>query len=403
MKFNEIIRVSLNSLRTNMLRSLLTMVGIIIGVAAVIMIVAIGKGSTATITSQINSMGNNLLMIYPYAPYDGSSSMSFSETKGISLEDIDALEQQKAVAEVAPSAMTNADITWSRNKVSGQIEGTSLAFVHVRKLSLAQGRSFTHYEVDKRMNVAVLGSDAARNIFGPDASRAVGETIMIKQLPFKVVGVLAYSNSNMSNSGQQVYVPITTGMERLGNMSIQQVNASATTEEKISQASAEIRQVLRVRHELKPSEGDDFQIMTQTEILKTVSGVDRIMNMLLGGVAAIALGVGGVGIMNIMLVSVTERTREIGIRKAIGAQRSDIMLQFVAEAVFLSLMGGLVGVMVGLGGAKLLEKFVQMPIVYSIEPVLYSFLCCMAVGVLFGVYPARKASKLRPIDALRYE
>ncbi|PNQ87761.1 ABC transporter permease [Paenibacillus polymyxa] len=403
MKFQEIIRVSLNSLRTNMLRSLLTMVGIIIGVAAVIAIVAIGKGSTATITSQINSMGNNLLMIYPYAPYDGSSSMSFNQTKGISLEDIEALEQQKAVAEVAPSAMTNADITWSRNKVSGQIEGTSLAFVHVRKLSLAQGRSFTHYEVDKRMNVAVLGSDAARNIFGPDASRAVGETIMIKQLPFKVVGVLTNSNSNMSNSGQQVYVPITTGMERLGNMSIQQVNASATTEDRIDQASAEIRQVLRVRHELKPSEGDDFQIMTQTEILKTVSGVDRVMNMLLIGVAAIALGVGGVGIMNIMLVSVTERTREIGIRKAIGAQRSDIMLQFVAEAVFLSLMGGLVGVMVGLGGAKLLEKFVQMPIVYSIEPVLYSFLCCMGVGVLFGVYPARKASKLRPIDALRYE
>lgn len=398
MKFQEIIRVSLNSLRTNMLRSLLTMVGIIIGVAAVIAIVAIGKGSTATITSQINSMGNNLLMIYPYAPYDGSSSMSFNQTKGISLEDIEALEQQKAVAEVAPSAMTNADITWSRNKVSGQIEGTSLGFVHVRKLSLAQGRSFTHYEVDKRLNVAVLGSDAARNIFGPDASKAVGEIIMIKQLPFKVVGVLANSNSNMNNSGQQVYVPITTGMERLGNMSIQQVNASATTEDKIDQASAQIRQVLRVRHELKPSEGDDFQIMTQTEILKTVSGVDRVMNMLLIGVAAIALGVGGVGIMNIMLVSVTERTREIGIRKAIGAQRSDIMLQFVAEAVFLSLMGGLVGVMVGLGGAKLLEKFVQMPIVYSIEPVLYSFLCCMGVGVLFGVYPARKASKLRPID-----
>ncbi|WP_311083007.1 ABC transporter permease [Paenibacillus polymyxa] len=403
MKFQEIIRVSLNSLRTNMLRSLLTMVGIIIGVAAVIAIVAIGKGSTATITSQINSMGNNLLMIYPYAPYDGSSSMSFNQTKGISLEDIEELEQQKAVAEVAPSAMTNADITWSRNKVNVQIEGTSLGFVHVRKLSLAQGRSFTHYEVDKRLNVVVLGSDAARNIFGPDASKAVGEIIMIKQLPFKVVGVLANSNSNMNNSGQQVYVPITTGMERLGNMSIQQVNASATTEDKIDQASAEIRQVLRVRHELKPSEGDDFQIMTQTEILKTVSGVDRVMNMLLIGVAAIALGVGGVGIMNIMLVSVTERTREIGIRKAIGAQRSDIMLQFVAEAVFLSLMGGLVGVMVGLGGAKLLEKFVQMPIVYSIEPVLYSFLCCMAVGVLFGVYPARKASKLRPIDALRYE
>ncbi|AET60702.1 ABC transporter permease [Paenibacillus terrae] len=403
MKFREIIRVSLNSLRTNMLRSLLTMLGIIIGVAAVIAIVAIGKGSTATITSQINSMGNNLLMIYPYAPYDGSSSMSFSQTKGISLEDIAELEQQKAVAEVAPSAMTNADITWSRNKVNGQIEGTSLAFIHVRKLSLAQGRSFTHYEVDKRLNVVVLGSDAARNIFGPDASKAVGETIMIKQLPFKVVGVLTNSNSNMSNSGQQVYVPITTGMERLGNMSIQQVNASATMEEKIDQASAEIRQVLRARHELKPSEGDDFQIMTQTEILKTVSGVDKVMNMLLLGVAAIALGVGGIGIMNIMLVSVTERTREIGIRKAIGAQRSDIMLQFLAEAVFLSLMGGLVGVMAGLGGAKLLEKFVHMPIVYTMEPVLYSFLCCMGVGVLFGVYPARKASKLRPIDALRYE
>jgi putative ABC transport system permease protein len=403
MKFREIIRVSLNSLRTNMLRSLLTMLGIIIGVAAVIAIVAIGKGSTATITSQINSMGNNLLMIYPYAPYDGSSSVSSSPMKGFSLEDIAALEQQKSVADVAPSAMTNADITWSRNKVNGQIEGTSLAFIHVLKLSLAQGRSFTHYEVDKRLNVAVLGSEAARNIFGPDASKAVGETIMIKQLPFKVVGVLASANSNMSNSSQQVFVPITTGMERLGNMSIQQVNASAATAEQINQARADIRQVLRAGHELKPSEGDDFQITTQTEILKTVSGVDKVMNMLLLGVAAIALGVGGIGIMNIMLVSVTERTREIGIRKAIGAQRSDIMLQFLTEAVFLSLMGGLVGVLAGLGGAKLLEKFVHMPIVYTMEPVLYSFLCCMAVGVMFGVYPARKASKLRPIDALRYE
>lgn len=403
MKFREIIRVSLNSLRTNMLRSLLTMLGIIIGVAAVITIVAIGKGSTATITSQINSMGNNLLMIYPYAPYDGSSTMSFSQTKGISLEDIEALEQQKSVADVAPSATTSADITWSRNKVSGQIEATSLAFIHVKKLSLAQGRSFTHYEVDKRLNVVVLGNDAARNIFGPNASRAVGETIMIKQLPFKVVGVLTNSNSNMSNSSQQVYIPITTGMDRLGDMSIQQVDVSATAEEKIDQARDEIRQTLRAQHELKPSEGDDFQITTQTEILETVSGVDKVMNMLLLGVAVIALGVGGVGIMNIMLVSVTERTREIGIRKAIGAQRSDIMLQFLAEAVFLSLMGGLVGVMTGLGGAKLIEKFVHMPIVYSMEPVLYSFLCCMGVGVLFGVYPARKASKLRPIDALRYE
>ncbi|MCC3379552.1 ABC transporter permease [Paenibacillus farraposensis] len=403
MKFREIIRVSLNSLRANMLRSLLTMLGIIIGVAAVIAIVAIGKGSTATITSQINSMGNNLLMIYPYAPYDGSSPLSFEQPKGISLKDIQALEQQKSVADVAPSAMTSADITWSRNKVSGQIEATSQAFVHVKKLSLASGRSFTHYEVDKRLNVVVLGSDAARNIFGPDTSKAVGETIMIKQLPFKVVGLLANSNSNFNNSSQQVYIPITTGMERLGNMSIQQVDASATTEENINQARDEIRQTLRVRHELKPSDGDDFQITTQTEILETVTGVDKVMNMLLIGVAAIALGVGGVGIMNIMLVSVTERTREIGIRKAIGAQRSDIMLQFLAEAVFLSLMGGLVGVMAGLGGAKLLEKFAHMPIVYSMEPVLYSFLCCMGVGVLFGVYPARKASKLRPIDALRYE
>lgn len=403
MKFREIIRVSLNSLRTNMLRSLLTMLGIIIGVAAVITIVAIGKGSTATITSQINSMGNNLLMIYPYAPYDGSSTMSFSQTKGISLEDIEALEQQKSVADVAPSTTTSADITWSRNKVSGQIEATSLAFIHVKKLSLAQGRSFTHFEVDKRLNVVVLGNDAARNIFGPNASRAVGETIMIKQLPFKVVGVLTNSNSNMSNSSQQVYIPITTGMDRLGDMSIQQVDVSATAEEKIDQARDEIRQTLRAQHGLKPSEGDDFQITTQTEILETVSGVDKVMNMLLLGVAVIALGVGGVGIMNIMLVSVTERTREIGIRKAIGAQRSDIMLQFLAEAVFLSLMGGLVGVMTGLGGAKLIEKFVHMPIVYSMEPVLYSFLCCMGVGVLFGVYPARKASKLRPIDALRYE
>jgi putative ABC transport system permease protein len=403
MNLLETLKMSFSSLKSNKLRSLLTMLGIIIGVAAVIAIAAIGKGSNAQITSQINDMGNNLIMIYPFYQYDEANGTQFVEPPEFTLEDVAALEQLKSVADVAPSGMSSADVVWNRQKVNLQIEGTSASFAGVQKLYFTDGRTFTNYEVEKGMNVAIIGSQAASDLFGDNSANAVGETVLINNLPFKIVGLLSNKNSMMNNSAYQVYIPITTGMERMSHMSIQQLNVSAAAPELMDSARAEITQELRTRHMIKEGEPDDFQMMSQTDYLQMTAGVDDTMNLLIIGVAGIALLVGGVGIMNMMLMAVTERTREIGIRKAIGAQRGDIMLQFLTEAIFISLLGGILGVLAGIGAAKLLNSMAQMPIVYTVEPILYSFLSCMAVGILFGVIPALKASRLKPIDALRYE
>ncbi|MGZ7440904.1 ABC transporter permease [Paenibacillus sp. TH7-28] len=403
MSILETIRVALSSLRGNLLRTILTMLGIIIGIGAVIAIMAIGRGTTASITKEINGLGSNLLMIYPYIPYDEDNWMTMAQPKAFTLEDVKAMKKLPSVADVAPSAMSSAKATWNRQVLNAQIDGTSGAFYRVKKQSLAYGRTFTSYEEDNRVNVAILGSDAAQTLFGQSSAKTIGETIQIKDIPFKVVGIMSPADAMRSYTNKQIYIPITTGMNMFGQMDIQEMNASAVTFDKIDQARAEIQQLLRSSHKLKPADQDDFQIMTQSEIMQMSSGVNDTMNMLLLGVAVISLIIGGVGIMNIMLVSVTERTREIGIRKAIGAQRSNILTQFLTESVFISLIGGIIGIFTGIGGAKLLEKFASMPIEFSYEPIIYSFTSSVLVGVIFGVYPALKASKLKPIDALRYE
>ncbi|WP_028592825.1 ABC transporter permease [Paenibacillus massiliensis] len=403
MSFLETIRVALSSLRSNLLRTILTMLGIIIGIGAVIAIMAIGRGTSASITKEINGLGSNLLMIYPYAPFDENNWMTMAQPKNFTLEDAKGMEKLPSVADVAPSAMNSAKASWKRQVVDAQVEATTESFYRVKKLSLKYGRTFTHHEVDNRMNVIILGSDAAQSLFGQAASTAVGQTIQLKDIPFKVVGVMNPANSARSYTNNQVYIPLTTGMNMFGHMNIQEMNASAIAFDKIDQAKEEIRQLLRSSHKLKPEEQDDFQFMTQSEIMQMSSGVNDTMNLLLLGVAGIALVIGGVGIMNIMLVSVTERTREIGIRKAIGARRSNILTQFLTESVFISLIGGLIGIGTGIGAAKMLQKFAGMPIEFSYEPIIYAFTSCVLVGVVFGVYPALKASKLKPIDALRYE
>ncbi|MBS5909281.1 MULTISPECIES: ABC transporter permease [Paenibacillus] len=403
MNMLETIRVALSSLRGNLLRTVLTMLGIIIGIGAVIAIMAIGRGTTASITKEINGLGSNLLMIYPYIPYDEDNWMTMAQPKDFTLEDVKAMKKLPSVADVAPSAMSSAKVTWNRQVLNAQIEGTSGAFYRVKKQSLAYGRTFTSIEEDNRVNVAILGSDAAQTLFGQSSAKTIGETIQIKDIPFKVVGIMSPADAMRSYTNKQIYIPITTGMNMFGQMDIQEMNASAVTFDKIDQARAEIQQLLRSSHKLKPADQDDFQIMTQSEIMQMSTGVNDTMNLLLLGVAIISLIIGGVGIMNIMLVSVTERTREIGIRKAIGAQRSNILTQFLTESVFISLIGGIIGIFVGIGGAKLLEKFASMPIEFSYEPIIYSFTSSVLVGIIFGVYPALKASKLKPIDALRYE
>ncbi|KAE8561712.1 ABC transporter permease [Paenibacillus polymyxa] len=404
MNVMETIRVSMNSLFTNKLRSFLTILGIIIGVAAVIAIMAIGNGSTARIKAEINKLGNNVLMVAPaMTMVDGE--IDYDHTPSFTWADVEALEQKKSIDALMPNITSNSKATWGRYNYNATIVGTSASFYKVKKFSFAEGRTFTNDEMDKRMNVAILESQAVQRLFGGDSQNVLGRTFQIKQIPFKVVGVLdTQPVTNLSySSNEQIYIPATTMMNRLGEKNITGLDVSAKSPALMDQARLDILESLRVTHQLKPSEPDQFQIMSLSEAAGAASGVDSIMTSLLGGVAAISLVVGGIGIMNIMMVSVIERTKEIGIRKAIGAKPRDIMIQFLSEAIIFGLLGGTIGVVTGIGASKILEAAAHMTIEFTISPIIYSFLSSAGTGILFGVYPAYKAASLRPIDALRYE
>ncbi|MGS5021617.1 ABC transporter permease [Paenibacillus sp. JJ1683] len=404
MNVMETIRVSMNSLITNKLRSFLTILGIIIGVAAVIAIMAIGNGSTARIKAEINKLGNNVLMVAPaMTMVDGE--IDYDHTPSFTWADVEALEQKKSIDALMPNITSNSKATWGRYNYNATIVGTSASFYKVKKFSFAEGRTFTNDEMDKRMNVAILESQAVQRLFGGDSQNVLGRTFQIKQIPFKVVGVLdTQPVTNLSySSNEQIYIPATTMMNRLGEKNITGLDVSAKSPALMDQARLDILESLRVTHQLKPSEPDQFQIMSLSEAAGAASGVDNIMTSLLGGVAAISLVVGGIGIMNIMMVSVIERTKEIGIRKAIGAKPKDIMVQFLSEAVIFGLLGGMLGVIIGISASKIIEATAHMTIEFTISPILYSFLSSAGTGILFGVYPAYKAASLRPIDALRYE
>ncbi|WP_307353500.1 ABC transporter permease [Paenibacillus polymyxa] len=404
MNVMETIRVSMNSLTTNKMRSFLTILGIIIGVAAVIAIMAIGNGSKASIKEEINSLGNNVIMVAPAMP------MTEEEVNGDNLPsftwvDIKEMEQMSSIAALMPSISSNSKVVWGRYNYNATIIGTSASFYKVKKFSFAEGRTFTNDELDKRMNVAILESQAVVRLFGGDTKNVVGRTFQIKQIPFKVIGVLnSQPVTNLSRStNDQIYIPATTMMNRLGEKNITSLDVSAKSPGQMDQAHSDILGSLRVTHQLKPSEPDQFQTMSLSEAAGAALGVDDIMSKLLGGVAAISLVVGGIGIMNIMMVSVIERTREIGIRKAIGAKPRDIMIQFLFEAVIFGLMGGILGVAAGIGASKIIEATTRMTIEFTVSPIIYSFLSSAGIGILFGVYPAYKAARLKPIDALRYE
>ncbi|MDH2334457.1 ABC transporter permease [Paenibacillus polymyxa] len=404
MNLMETIRVSINSLTTNKLRSFLTILGIIIGVAAVIAIMAIGNGSTARIKAEINKLGNNVLMVAPaMTMVDGE--IDLDNTPSFTWADVEALEQKNSIDALMPNISSNSKAAWGRYNYNATIVGTSTSFYKVKKFSFAEGRTFTNDEMDKRMNVAILESQAVQRLFGGDTQNVLGRTFQIKQIPFKVIGVLnTQPVTNLSYStNEQIYIPATTMMNRLGEKNITGLDVSAKSPALMDQARLDILESLRVTHQLKPSEPDQFQIMSQSEAAGAASGVDNIMTSLLGGVAAISLVVGGIGIMNIMMVSVIERTREIGIRKAIGAKPRDIMIQFLSEAVIFGLLGGTIGVVTGIGASKIIEATTHMTIEFTISPIIYSFLSSAGTGILFGVYPAYKAARLKPIDALRYE
>jgi putative ABC transport system permease protein len=406
MLLGEIIRVALGALRANKLRSLLTMLGIVIGVAAVIAVVALGTGAQSAVKERISSLGTTLLTIIP-GQQRGMGGISFDQTMKLTMDDAKAIEDRApSITAVQPEMTSRLQVQYLTQNTNTSIVGTTANYLEVRKYELDVGRMFSRAEDEARQRVCVLGPAVleALGIETPDA--IVGEAVRIRGIQFTVVGVLKSKGQStpFGNPDDQVLVPITTGRFRLfGSDRLRSISVLAESEEKIPDAMADVQRVLRREHRLGQNKPDDFQIRSQADFLNTLGETTQVFTYLLSGIAAVSLLVGGIGIMNIMLVSVTERTREIGIRKALGATRGNILLQFLIEAVVLCLLGGLIGALVGSGGATAMSAFFQWNTIISPSAIAAAFAFSAIVGVVFGVWPARPAASLDPIVALRYE
>ncbi|MGG0185909.1 ABC transporter permease [Bacillus rhizoplanae] len=383
------IKMAMRSIKGNKLRAFLTMLGIIIGVSSVIVLVSIGQGSSQAVTNQINSLGTNLLTINMM----GSDAIKLTE------QDIAKFQKIDGIKEMSP--VVSGRVTVKNGTVSTQVSltGTNSSYQQVRDMKINEGRFLSDMDVEYRQKVIVLGANTAQNLFGFE--NPVGKDVQVNGSSFKIVGVLASKGGSMGQSGDDVIImPLSTAQRIVKNTSIQTVYVQVSSEEKLNTVMAQIQNKLAVMFSNKQ---DNYSVFNQKDLVDTMSSVTGTMTMMLGGIACISLLVGGIGIMNIMLVSVSERTKEIGIRKAIGAKRRDILLQFLIEAVVLSSLGGLMGMGIGLLVAKVISMAAGMTIAYSLPVTLLAFLFSLLVGVGFGVFPANKASKLHPIQALRYE
>jgi putative ABC transport system permease protein len=396
--------VGLKAISRNKLRSFLTMLGIVIGVGCVIAVVAIGNGAAKSVENTINSLGTNYVMVFPGATTSGGARM-FTGSSTLTPEDADAIKAEcPSVAYVSPFVRAAAQVVAGELNWGTSIQGVNTDYPLIRSWNVSQGTFFTEADVRAGAKVAVLGNTVVDNLF-PNGE-AVGQIIRIKNVPFKVVGVLEKKGGNMMGQDQDdtIIAPYTTVMKRLaGKPKIDMIQLSASSADKVQQAQDEIDALLRQRHRIAPRADADFSMRSQEEIAQAQSAQMNILRYLLLAIAAISLLVGGIGIMNIMLVSVTERTREIGIRMAIGAKGRHVLLQFLFEAVTLSIVGGLIGVAFGVGVSTAVGRVLQWPIVITTLSIAISFGVAAAVGIIFGFFPALKASHLDPIDALRYE
>jgi putative ABC transport system permease protein len=405
MLIGEIIRVALGALRANKLRSLLTMLGIVIGVAAVIAVVALGTGAQSAVKDRISSLGTTLLTIMP--GQQRGMGVSFDQSMKLTMDDAAAIEERSTnITAVQPEMTSRLQVQYSNQNTNTSVVGTTSNYLEVRKYALQAGRMFSRAEDEGRQRVAVLGPTVLETlgINSPDA--IIGEPVRIRGIQFTVIGVLKSKGQStpFGNPDDQVLVPITTGRFRLfGSDRLRSISVLAQSEDKIPDAMADVQRVLRREHRLAQGRPDDFQIRSQADFLNTLGETTQVFTYLLSGIAAVSLLVGGIGIMNIMLVSVTERTREIGIRKALGATKANILLQFLIEAVVLCLLGGLIGALVGSGGATAMSTFFQWNTIISPSAIAAAFVFSAVVGVVFGVWPARRAAGLDPIVALRYE
>ena len=401
-------RISLRALRVNKMRSSLTMLGMIIGVGAVIAMLAVGTGARQKIAEQISSIGSNLIMVLSGASTSGGIRMGAGTQPTLSLGDAEAVEKEcPSVQAVAPILGGTAQIVYGNQNWSTGVTGTSPNMLIVREWSLASGRAFTEDDVKGATKVCLIGQTIVDNLFG--SIDPVGQVIRIKKIPFTVVGVLEAKGQSPNGQDQDdaIFVPITTAQKKLFGTAfpgmIRLMSVKARSAEDLTKAEKEITELLRQRHRLSPRQENDFTVRNLTQMLQTAEESTKVMTLLLGAIASVSLVVGGIGIMNIMLVSVTERTREIGIRMAVGAKTWDIRLQFIIEALTLSMIGGIIGIVIGISASKVLSNLAGWSIVVSPFSVFLSFGFSGLVGIFFGFYPAYKASLLDPIEALRYE
>ncbi len=406
MNLANLLRIALRALANNKLRGFLTMLGIIIGVASVITMLAIGQGSKKSIQAQISEMGSNMIMIHPGGDMRGGVRQSAEDMQTLKLEDYeDIVNETRFVSAVSPSVNSSGQVIYGANNAPTTIYGISPDYMEIRRYKIEDGDMFTEQDIQTAAKVCVVGKTIVDNLF-PEGGNPVGKVIRFGKLPFRIVGVLESKGYNSMGMDQDdlILAPYTTIQKKvLAITHLQGINCSALEERYTDQAIEEISEILRRNHKLKESDEDDFTIRSQQELSTMLTSTTDMMTVLLAAVAGISLLVGGIGIMNIMYVSVTERTREIGLRMSIGAKGIDILSQFLIESVLISVTGGLIGVFFGVGAALVVNKVAHFPIFIQPWSVMLSFAVCTVTGIFFGWYPAKKAAQLDPIEAIRYE
>lgn len=404
MSIFNLLNIAIVALLRNKTRALLTMLGVIIGIASVISMLSLGQSSTNNISNEISGMGTNLIMIMPEFNRRGVNTGN-SNVESLKFSDCEAIRKQaKYVKDVSPMAQSAGQFVRGSNNWPSQIYGVDPSYLDIRKYKVVSGTAFTEDQVESYAKVCIIGQTLVENLF-PDGTNPIGEEIRFNKIPLKVIGVLEEKGDNMGQDQDDLVIaPFTTVQKRILAIDyIQMIVASAKTGEVADQATEEIENILRARHHIEEGKDNDFEVRSQQEMLTMMSSVTGFVTALLAAIASISLIVGGIGIMNIMYVTVTERTKEIGLRMSIGARGKDIMMQFLAESTILSLIGGIIGVIFGIFVSYMVTSILKWPFVVSGTSVMLSFLVCTATGIFFGWYPAKKAANLDPINALRYE
>lgn len=402
---DKLFHIAFEALRMNKVRAVLTMLGIVIGVFSVIVMIGLGQASQASITNQVKGLGANVLIVTPGNPKAKSFGAPGSNGQSLELKDAEVLELISGVRYVSPNAFIPGIIKYQRNTLPATILGSSITIKESQNLTVEQGRFYNDQEVRRGAKVIVLGAELGTNLFEKTLATPLGSKIQINNQRYRIIGILKKQGSGLFGSTDtQAFMPISTFQQTIKAKSgLNSLLIQSQTEDLLPIIEEQIRTRLRYRHSLRQDDDDDFKIQTQAEILETVGSITRVFTFLLAGIAAISLVVGGIGIMNIMLVSVTERTREIGIRKAMGATRKDILIQFLIESGTLSVAGGCIGIVLGIGVTKIATQLMGLPFVLSQGAIFGGFAFSAGVGIFFGLYPANKASKLDPVDALRHE